>query len=160
MSKKRGSDPALSPTEVWPARKKDAFCSAHSQLGDGRVLVAGGEDGTKVPLDSLQHPTGINTVWIFDPASPTTLQELPTASMAYVRWYGTPNVLPDGRVSVTSGTREPDPDPSRRFRVAEKPEIYDPYTGSSGSWTTHGYDSSRAHPERNSCTSAPGVRTT
>lgn len=71
------------------------FCSGHSFLSDGRLLVAGGGgDGT-----GPRH----NHAWIFDPASETWTRT--QADMSFYRWYPTLVTMGDepGRVLVVSG---------------------------------------------------------
>ncbi|MHA3773494.1 LamG-like jellyroll fold domain-containing protein [Verrucomicrobiota bacterium sgz303538] len=89
------------------------FCSGHSALADGRILVVGGHEGV----------LGAEQAAIFDPALETWTQ---VPNMAQKRWYPTATTLPDGRVLVTSGG-------TTCFDcIADIPEIYDPR---SNSWT-------------------------
>jgi hypothetical protein len=72
------------------------FCSGHSFLSDGKVLVAGGGGGGPGQASSIQ-------AWKFDPNTETwqkTVQD-----MAYRRWYPTVVTLGDepGRALVASG---------------------------------------------------------
>jgi hypothetical protein len=72
----------------------EVFCSGHSFLPDGRLLVAGGHSiGT----------SGIPRTVLFDPASGTWSI---TGSMAQGRYYPTTTVLPNGEVLAVSGTDE------------------------------------------------------
>jgi galactose oxidase len=70
------------------------FCSGHTLLADGRLLVSGGH------LDDLR---GLRDVNIFDPASGSWL---PTSPMDHARWYPTSTLLPDGSVISLGGTDE------------------------------------------------------
>lgn len=78
-----------------------------SLLADGRVLVAGGFDGTGAPIPRAE---------LFDPA---TGAFTPTGSMVTGRAAHTATVLPDGRVLVAGGEG-----------AGASAELYDPATGS------------------------------
>lgn len=72
----------------------EVFCSGHSFLPDGRLLVAGGHSvGT----------SGIPSTVIFDPASNTWST---TGSMAFGRYYPTITALPNGDVLAVAGSDE------------------------------------------------------
>ena len=90
------------------------FCSAHSMLADGRILVSGGHAGGEV---------GIVDVNSFDPSSRAWKTD---ANMRSARWYPSSTTLGDGRVLVLSGQITPGV-------WADTPELYDPATGA---WTT------------------------
>ncbi|HKE90007.1 MAG TPA: Ig-like domain-containing protein, partial [Gemmatimonadales bacterium] len=70
------------------------FCSGHSWLPDGRLLVSGGGSG-----NGLGH---FNTD-IFDPGSKSWITG---PNMAYARWYPTVTTLPDGQVVTIGGADE------------------------------------------------------
>ena len=89
------------------------FCSSHSQLADGRVLVVGGHNGGEV---------GIRDVNLFDPR--TRLWSYPP-DMSVARWYPSSTTLGDGRVLAVSGQITPGV-------WADTPEIYNPATNA---WT-------------------------
>jgi hypothetical protein len=93
----------------------NVFCSGHTGLADGRVLVVGGHIANHVGLDAAN---------LFDPATQTWTALPP---MAYGRWYPTATMLGDGRVLVTSGETACD------GCYAAIPEIYNPATNS---WTS------------------------
>ncbi|HKC46280.1 MAG TPA: Ig-like domain-containing protein, partial [Gemmatimonadales bacterium] len=86
-------DPA---TGVFTAKSisEITFCSGHSWLPDGRLLVSGGGSG-----NGLGH---FNTD-IFDPA---TNSWITGPNMAYARWYPTVTTLPDGQVVTIGGADE------------------------------------------------------
>jgi len=69
----------------------DIFCSGHSTLADGRLLVAGGSHTTS---------TGIDDSNIFDPQTNLWISQPPTR---YSRWYPTNTTLSNGEVLVTAG---------------------------------------------------------
>src|SRR3954451_11355295 len=68
------------------------FCSGHTFLADGRLLVTGGH---------LFDSQGLNQATVYDPIANTWT---PQAVMEHGRWYPTATTLPDGRVLVTSGS--------------------------------------------------------
>jgi hypothetical protein len=86
------------------------FCSGHTFLSDGRLLVSGGH------LDDLR---GLADVNIFDPVASTWS---PVSPMRYARWYPTTTTLADGSVIGLAGTNE-------KGDTVEVPEIW-----SAGSW--------------------------
>lgn len=68
------------------------FCSSHSVLPDGKVLVSGGTVGGE---------GGSKQSALFNPAANSwTLQ----GTMEHWRWYPTNTALPDGKVLVSSGS--------------------------------------------------------
>ncbi len=69
----------------------ELFCSGHTILPDGRLLVSGGH---------IANDRGLPNAAIYDPNdnSWTTL-----ASMAHGRWYPSVTTLPDGNIVATSG---------------------------------------------------------
>jgi hypothetical protein len=70
------------------------FCSGHTFLPDGRLLIAGGK---------ITGENGDPRAVIFDPA---TGSWSPTGAMAQGRYYPTLTVLPNGRVLAISGSDE------------------------------------------------------
>lgn len=108
-------DPATGQVKSVPA-PYNIFCSGHSQLADGRILVVGGHDNAAGILGSEKAA-------IFDPVSESWTS---VPSMTQRRWYPSATTLPDGRVIVTSGGKTDFDD------IADIPEIYDPATNS---WT-------------------------
>jgi hypothetical protein len=74
----------------------DLFCSGHSFLSDGKLLVAGGGGGGPGAASSIE-------AWKFDPV-PKTWQKT-VGNMNYQRWYPTVITLGDepGRALVVSG---------------------------------------------------------
>ena len=90
-----------------PTTLSQMFCADLLALADGRLLVAGGHNGSSV---------GIQTTVIFDPATNNWTQ---LADMNFARWYPSVTLLPDGRVFVQGG----DDATSKHVTI---PEIYDP----------------------------------
>jgi hypothetical protein len=108
-------DPSTGIRRAVPA-PYNVFCSGHSALADGRILVVGGHDTAGGVL-------GANDAAIFNPVTESWTS---VPRMAYRRWYPTATTLSDGRVLVTSGA-------STCFDcIADIPEVYDPRTNS---WT-------------------------
>ena len=99
------------------ATSADLFCSGHSMLADGRILIAGG-------YGEGSSSIGISSAEIFDPSN-DTWTTLP--NMAYRRWYPTATTLSDGKVLVTAGWQ------TTEHTNAGIPEIYDPVTNK---WTS------------------------
>jgi uncharacterized protein DUF4082/concanavalin A-like lectin/glucanase superfamily protein/Big-like domain-containing protein/galactose oxidase-like protein/Kelch motif protein len=109
-------DPTTGTVTPVPNNQTNIFCSGHSALADGRILVVGGYDNANGILGSADAN-------IFDP---TTQLWTALPRMAYRRWYPSATTLGDGRVLVTSGA-------TTCFTcIADVPEIYDPVANS---WT-------------------------
>ena len=89
-------------------------------LSDGRVLIAGGEDGRRTPLSSAA---------LFTPAAGTWAAAAPLSTP---RRLHTATKLADGRVLVTGGIAGPPATPSTGVASAE---IYDP---AANTWTPVG----------------------
>jgi hypothetical protein len=85
------------------------FCSAHTLLADGRLLVIGGHIAEA-------FDTGNRETNIYDPFSRSWTRG---ADMNYPRWYPSATELSDGRVLVLSGQNTDNV-------WADTPEIYDP----------------------------------
>ena len=84
-------------------------------LPNGKVLVAGGDDGFNHPLASAE---------LYDPASGTWTA---TGSLATARYSHTATLLPNGKVLVAGGFNS--------TGVFASAELYDP---ASGTWTATG----------------------
>jgi hypothetical protein len=103
-------DPATNAYVGPQAYAEDLFCSGHTFLPDGRLLVAGG-----APQFFMA------STHVFDPAA-ESWTKLTGHDMAHGRWYPTLVPLADGRVFAASG------------RIGVQPmEVFDPTTSS---WTT------------------------
>ncbi|MCH9031405.1 MAG: DUF1929 domain-containing protein [candidate division Zixibacteria bacterium] len=92
------------------------FCSGHSFLADGRILVTGGNGPS--PEGEFR---GTKDAHIFDPFTETRSR---VEDMAGGRWYPTNVTLADGRVLVFSGLDE------LTGAVNGDIELFDPSTGS------------------------------
>ena len=100
------------------------FCSAHSMLADGRILVTGGHAGGEVGIVDVNAFDPVNGAWKIEP------------NMSAQRWYPSSTTLSDGRVLVVSGQTTPG-------IWADTPEIYDPATST---WTSlNGINTSDVH---------------
>ena len=85
------------------------FCSGHTFLADGRLLVAGGH---------ITDGNGLDQACLFDPATSTWTALPPLRSG---RWYPTAVTLADGRVLVVSGSHQDGPDQP----IERVPELWD-----------------------------------
>jgi len=105
---------------VAPAVKAgfNIFCSGHSFVASGKLLVAGGHNG------SSQY--GLTNASLYDPISGTWTA---TANMSAPRWYPTNTTLSNGDVLVVSG----DIDPSTMNTL---PEVWQSSTGTWRELTT------------------------
>jgi hypothetical protein len=83
------------------------FCSGHTEMADGRLLVSGGHK---------DDDTGIDVTNIFDPTTETWATGVP--KMAFGRWYPTVTILPDGRLLTMAGR-------DSAARVVKTPEIWE-----------------------------------
>jgi galactose oxidase len=85
-----------------PARadgtKVNLFCSGHTFLPDGRLLVVGGHQADSDGLDQAVLYDWRTNTWT--PSAPMT----GPAGTSVRRWYPTATTLPDGTVLVTSGS--------------------------------------------------------
>jgi glycosidase len=106
------------PTKNQPALKDgtpvNLFCSGHTFLPDGRLLVVGGH---------LFDSQGVNQSCIYDPATDTWT---PEALMNKGRWYPSAITLPDGGVLVLSGSfaTGPEQPPPNRNVVNPTPQVW------------------------------------
>ncbi|OAL01542.1 galactose oxidase [Phaeosphaeriaceae sp. SRC1lsM3a] len=87
---KSSSNPNKPPPEV------NLFCSGHTFLPDGKLLVVGGHerDGVGIDQASIFNPFHDNNKGRWEPQQP----------MGRARWYPTAIKLPDGNILVTSGS--------------------------------------------------------
>jgi chitodextrinase len=121
-----GSDTPAGGTTVWDPTANtftpvpttsdhNLFCSGHTELADGRVMVVGGHTDFDV---------GQADINIFDPTTQTWSLAAP---MSIGRWYPTGTTLGDGRVLATLGTV------TCNTCIAGTPEVYNLATNS---WTS------------------------
>ena len=113
-------DAPARPTSNQPTNFKgesiNLFCSGHTFMADGRLLVTGGHifDGQGLSNSTLYDP--FKDQWTAGP------------DMGIGRWYPTAVTLPDGRVCVLSGshaTGTPAPPPSNFNTLTNVPQILD-----------------------------------
>jgi hypothetical protein len=102
--------------DVTYDKRRDIFCSGHSVMPDGRVLIAGGQRYGSPDFDGIPFGT------IFDPISRSWSSG---GRMANSRWYPTNVQMPDGTTLVLTGY-------FRSGDVVEEMESFDPATGT---WT-------------------------
>jgi Domain of unknown function (DUF1929)/Glyoxal oxidase N-terminus/Kelch motif len=88
----RAWDPATATTSSLAKPGYDVFCSGHSFLADGRLLVTGGH---------IQNFIGLPNASIYDPFTNTWAQ---MPNMNAGRWYPTNTTLPNGDALVVSGS--------------------------------------------------------
>lgn len=93
---------------------EDFFCSGHTFLADGRLLVIGGD------TNGAGHTNNRCYFFTADPVNPDTGSFAPTANMAHARWYPTALRLGDRRVLAFSGNSP----------LAEEVEVFD----GAGAW--------------------------
>jgi len=84
-------DPAATSFAAVPITRTDLFCTGHANLGDGRILLAGGHiaDGVGLAHTNLFQPS--NGTWVAGP------------NMSAGRWYPTVTALASGDALVVSG---------------------------------------------------------
>ena len=104
---------------------RNLFCAGHTQLPNGRTLIAGGH---------IDSDLGLADTTIFDPVSKTYFRG---PDMTVGRWYPTVTQLADGRALVFSGDnivqdRAGQPHPMEDAAVNSLPEIYNYKTNT---WT-------------------------
>ena len=102
------------------------FCSGHTVLPDGKVIVVGGHQSGEA---------GIKDAFMFDPTT-RAFTRLP--NMASARWYPSSTELSDGRVAVISGMITSN-------SWADTPEVFDPATNTFSQLT--GVSTSALHEE-------------
>jgi hypothetical protein len=86
-------DPATGGFSEAPSAT-DLFCSGHTFLSDGRLLVAGGH---------IDQDRGLPDANLFDVSSSSWM---PLPPMAHGRWYPTVTELADGRVLAIAGRNQ------------------------------------------------------
>lgn len=107
-------DPTTNGVEILPGSQTglsaDLFCSGHSFLTDGRLLVTGGGGGSPGAETSNQG-------WKFDPVTETWSRT--NNNMSFKRWYPTVVTLGNepGRLLVASGWMENGNDPAPRMEI-------------------------------------------
>jgi hypothetical protein len=102
------------------------FCSSHSFLPDGRLLVAGGHQADNDGLSQACLYDAVANTW-----TPTTPMTTP-AGEEVRRWYPTATTLPDGTVLVLSGSFiDPSRPPGLQVVVADLLQIW-----AEGTWRT------------------------
>jgi hypothetical protein len=106
--------------------KVNMFCSSHSFLPDGRLLVAGGHQADNDGLSQACLYDAVANTW-----TPTTPMTTP-AGEEVRRWYPTATTLPDGTVLVLSGSFiDPSRPPGLQVVVADLLQIW-----AEGTWRT------------------------
>jgi hypothetical protein len=84
-------DPATGAITAAPKAGYNTFCSGHSFLSDGRLLISGGH---------ISNSVGLSNASIYDPFT-NSFTALPNMNAG--RWYPTNTTLANGEVLVVSG---------------------------------------------------------
>jgi hypothetical protein len=102
-------DPSAGSAKSVPLAR-NLFCAGHCFLGDGRLLVAGGQStaqrlaatiGSWLELHQVLFGKGADfDVHTFNPATQVWTRH---ADMGHARWYPTCTTLPDGRALIVAG---------------------------------------------------------
>ena len=87
-------DPATGHWDQLRNGTSNVFCSGHTLLADGRLLVAGGH---------IADSKGIKAAHLYNA---TTQQWTSAGSMSEGRWYPSAVTLPNGEIVVLAGTNE------------------------------------------------------
>jgi regulation of enolase protein 1 (concanavalin A-like superfamily) len=86
-------DPANSSITTLPKAGYNIFCTGHSHISDGRILITGGH---------IENNRGLNDASYYNPFTNAWTR---LADMNDGRWYPTNTVLGNGDVLVTSGDK-------------------------------------------------------
>jgi hypothetical protein len=140
-----------SPPDDKPYKERSTFCADIAQLGDGRMLMAGGTDyynepsladrDEGAPADvGVLELEGLRASWIFDPSDNSHTAVGP---MKYGRWYPSIVTMPDGKMTVFSGVTKLLK--SSQLGQVRRTETFDPATNT---WTENyvGTESETALP--------------
>ncbi len=129
----RRVDPPVNPAT---GRPYNIWCAGQAVLGDGRVLVAGGN--LEYPANGLDFK-GLRTVLTFDPFTETWTRQ---PDMAHGRWYPTVTTLPDGRAIIYNGYDE-----RGTFRINQDVEVFTPSAAPTGVGTIELKPTARRYSE-------------
>ena len=106
--------------------KVNLFCSGHTFLPDGRLLVVGGH---RRDSDGLNQATLYD--WTTNTWTPTAPMTTPSGEEVR-RWYPTATTLPNGNILVLSGSYiDPMREPGKQVVVADLLQIWE-----NGTWKT------------------------
>lgn len=100
------------------------FCSAQAVLGDGNVLLSGG-DQQPAGANTPQKNDGVRDTTLYNTASHTLSNGVP---MTYERWYPTLVTLGNGQI-VALGGRAERTGPDGESIIPIIPELYSPGSG-------------------------------
>ena len=87
-------DPVANTITTLPLAGYNTFCSGHSLMADGKLIILGGH---------VQNGQGLPNASVYDPFT-NTRTNLP--NMNDGRWYPTGLTLPNGEVLVITGTKD------------------------------------------------------
>lgn len=131
------------------APQANLFCSGHSFLPDGRLLVTGGHD--KSTVDPFKEGLGEKSVYLFDYRNANRPWTKHPTGLAKGRWYPYNVALPNGDVAIFGGTYwtnrpanpPPNPQPAPQATPNEMPEKYSFAPGGPGTISTYVQEPSR-----------------
>lgn len=109
------------PSYVGPlSEQENLFCSGHALLGDGRLLIAGGE---REAVGVRDEP--VRALHVYDSRSTLGGTLSFAGNMIRPRWYATCATLPDGRLVIVGGSSAE----SYGHVPNSMVEVYDPARG-------------------------------
>jgi hypothetical protein len=138
-------DPVTNTLSAGPNMSTPRDSHSATALGDGRVLIAGGEQWSNAPTTSPRTYAALNSAEIFDPAlpacGPATFGCMVAApSMTDARYSDGNVLLSNGKVLIAGGSNDPS---GQRTGLLSSFEIFDPVANSWTSGSMH--ESRRAH---------------
>ncbi|HEV7681457.1 MAG TPA: galactose oxidase-like domain-containing protein [Pyrinomonadaceae bacterium] len=134
------NDP-LGHTATFPNITTNLFCSGHSFLADGRLMVAGGHE--KAASSPFTEGLGERAINFFDYTNPTNPWSKHSVGMALGRWYPYNVTLANGNVVILGGyywTNRATPSQVPLTELNPGPERYTYVPGGQGSLAMYQQD--------------------
>lgn len=129
-------------TTTYVNSTTNLFCSGHSFLPDGRLLVTGGHDKNEIfPFSEGLGETDVN---FFDYRNPTTPWTKHSVGLSLGRWYPYNVTMENGNVAIMGGTyweNRADPSATPVARHNRAPEKYTYVPGGQGTLAVYRQDS-------------------